>query len=531
VVTASEGKPFLTLQNVSVRLRDRVVIQDATWQIRDNQQWAIMGPNGSGKTTLVRSLWGGAPLRSGTILYDFAGGPSLADPSSFRGSIGYVSFETHQTLLEQEEREEDYRAYAGQSGPGTTAREVIRSGLRGTRRLTAADEEYLLQIARLLEIEDLLDRAVTSLSSGEVRKSLIARALMKSPRLLILDEPFDGLDEKSRELLEASINHLVASPVRLILVVHRIEEIVPGITHVLFLKEGRIFRQGRKEEMLTSLHISELYGYPLRVAKNHFHYSIVAPPALSKEGKDLPLPPGPEIQELPEIFIEMVDTTVRYGEQVILDHLNWTWKRGENWAILGPNGSGKSTIVRLIVGEQLQSYANSISLLGRPKGSGETLWEIRKFIGMVSSEFQLQYRKKIRADEVIASGFFDSIGLYHGLHAEQKELVEKWISFMGLEPIARKSFAELSYGQKRLILLARAMVKRPRLLILDEPCHGLDIPNRQRILEIIERIGRTHTHILYITHQLEEIPDCITHILKLDQGRGVAQGPRQQFIH
>ncbi len=520
------GKPFLTLENINVRLRDKIVVQDGSWQLKDNEQWAIMGPNGSGKTTLVRSLWGGAPLRSGSIHYDYAGAHSFTDPSSCRGTIGYVSFETHQSLMEYEAGEEEFRAYAGQGEVGTTVREVIFSGILGQRPLTSADEEKLPEIAALLEIEDLLSRGVATLSSGELRKTLIARALMKSPRLLILDEPFDGLDEKSRISLEASINHLMTSLVRVILVVHRIEEIIHGITHVLFLKEGRIFLQGSKEEVLTSARISELYGCPLIVEKNHFHYFIISPPPSSKEEKAWKLP-GPEIQEIPEVLIEMEDTTVQYGDQVVLDHVNWTMKRGENWAILGSNGSGKSTIVKLILGDQLQGYANSISLFGKPKGSGETLWEIKKYIGVISPEFQLQYRKRIRADEVIASGFFDSIGLYHYPTAEQKEVVRDWVALMHIGHIARKPFDQLSYGQKRLILLARAMVKRPLLLVMDEPCHGLDIPNRRRILEIIEKIGTTHTHLLYITHQSEEVLDCITHILKLEQGKVVCQGKRQ----
>lgn len=519
----------MTLESIHVRLRDKIVIQDGSWQIKDNEQWAIMGPNGSGKTTLVRSLWGGAPLRSGVIHYDFAGAYSFTDPSSFRGAIGYVSFETHQRLMEHEALEEEFRAYAGQGGPGTAVREVILSGIRGHRPLDLADGKKFPEIVELLGIGDLLSRAVTTLSSGELRKTLIARALMKSPRLLILDEPFDGLDEKSRASLEESVDQLMASPVRVILVVHRIEEIVRGITHVLFLKEGRIWRQGPKEELLSSDPISELYGTPLRVEKNHFRYFILSPPPSPKEKNALKFP-GPQIQEIPEVIIEMEDTTVRYGDHVILDHLNWKMKRGENWAIVGPNGSGKSTLVKLILGDQLQGYANPITLFGKTKGFGETLWEIRKYIGVVSPEFQLQYRKKIRADEVIASGFFDSIGLYHYPSAEQKEAIREWIALMHLGDIARKPFDQLSFGQKRLVLLARAMVKRPLLLVLDEPCHGLDIPNRRRILGIIEKIARTHTHLLYITHQSEEILEGITHILKLEQGKVVAQGRRQEIL-
>jgi molybdate transport system ATP-binding protein len=215
---------------------------------------------------------------------------------------------------------------------------------------------------------------------------------------------------------------------------------------------------------------------------------------------------------------------------VILDKLNWVMKRGENWAILGPNGSGKSTILRLILGENLQGYANQITLFGKRKGTGETLWEIKKRIGAVSSELQVQYRKKMSATDVIASGFYDSIGLYQYPTPEQKEIVDRWTQLLRIEDIAKESYHRLSYGQKRMILLARAMVKSPALLIVDEPCHGLDIPNRKRILDILERIGQTQTHLLYVTNHKDEILNCVTHVLRIHKGRVVSQGAKEEVL-
>ncbi|MCX5907892.1 MAG: ATP-binding cassette domain-containing protein [Deltaproteobacteria bacterium] len=518
---ASEPKPFLTVDNITVRLGDKLILRNSSWQIKTNEHWAILGPNGSGKSTLVRSLWGGAPLRSGSILFDFAGSEPLTDPFSFRGAVGYVSFETHQRLMEYEEQQEEFRAYAPQER-SSTVRDIIFSGILGHRTLTGTDRERLAPVAALLDIRDILERSVITLSSGEIRKTLIARALMKSPRLLILDEPFDGLDEKARRSLAASIDRLMAGSLRVILVAHRIEEIGPQITHLLFVKNGRIFRQGTKEELLTSPSVSELYDCPLQVKKNHSQYSISFD---SQSGTGLDLLASSEATA-PEILIAMKEATVKYGDRVALDRFTWEMKRGENWAILGPNGSGKSTILRLILGDHLQGYANPIWLFGKRRGSGETLWEIKKHIGVVSPEFQVQYRKKMSSHDVIASGFFDSIGLYQYPTREQKAAVDEWVERLKLEDIAKDPYDQLSYGQKRMILLARAMVKRPVLLILDEPCHGLDIPNRKRILEIIEKIGRNKTHLLYVTHQAAEILDCITHILHLSRGKVLGQGKK-----
>lgn len=523
-------KPFITVDHITVRLLQRLMFQDTSWRIHTDEHWAILGPNGAGKSTFVRALWGGVLLQKGRILLHFSDTESGSRALAPREMIGYVSFETHQRLMEQEEMMEDLRAYADKRDEITTARDVVYSGILAARKLNAEDEARCAKIAALLEIHPLLGRNITSLSTGEMRKILIARALIKAPKLLILDEPFDGLDEEANRSLSGSIDKLMAGPVpiRVILVVHRLEEIAPHISHVLLIKEGRILMQGPKDEVLTSENISRLYGCPLYLAKECGKYRVFFKEHGSSFKSALPMAGSKHSDDVPEILIEMEDTTVRYGGQPVLDQLNWMMKRGENWAIFGPNGSGKSTILKLILGENLQGYSNKVFLFGRQKGTGETLWEIKKKIGVVSSELQIKYRKKMNAYDVIASGFHDSIGLYQYPTPEQKKVVDQWIGILHIEDIACQNFDHLSYGQKRMILIARAMVKSPLLLIADEPCHGLDIPNRKRVLDIIERIGRTETNLLYVTNLQEEIPDCITHILLLQKGKVLKQGEKEE---
>jgi len=522
-------KPFLTLDNITVRLQERLILQNSFWQMGSDQHWAILGPNGSGKSTLVRALWGGVPLRSGRILYAFGDSKKPASLVPDREKIGYVSFETHQRLMEHESLLEDLREYAGKTDEVTTARDVILSGISANRGVTADDEETLLHVSNSLGIADLLQRGITLLSTGEMRKTLIARALMESPKLLILDKPFDGLDEGTRRLLAESINHLMDGPMRLILVTHRVEEIVPNITHVLFIKNGRLYMQGPKEEMLTSEKATKLFGLDLRLEKEDGGYRVSYGPEKGQK-MDTAFLHRSVFKDVPAALIEMKDTTVRYGEVIALERLTWSMKRGENWAILGPNGSGKSTILKLILGDNLQGYSNRVFLFGKPKGSGQTLWEIKRRIGVVSSELQVQYRKKMSAYDVIASGFYDSIGLYHSPTAAEREVVDAWVDLLRIGEIARESYHRLSYGQKRMILLARAMVKPPVLLLLDEPCHGLDILNRRRILNIIEMIGETETNLLYVTNHKEEILNCITHVLRLQKGRELSQGKKEEIL-
>jgi molybdate transport system ATP-binding protein len=523
------GQPFITLDRITVRLPNRLILEDSSWRIREDEHWAVLGPNGSGKTTLVRSLWGGVPLRSGSISFDFLGPDLRTTEFPPLEAIGYVSLEMHQRLMEQEDLQEEFRAYAEKEGEGSTVREAVFSGILASRPLRGEDQTRLAEIARLLDISPFLSRPIRALATGEIRKIIIARALMKSPRLLILDEPFEGLDERGRELLAQSIDRLMTGPMRVILVAHRLEEIVPHITHALLVKNGRLFLQGPKEEVLTSENLSRLYGCRLRLGKNNGTYFLTYE---EEEGslRELPAERQEALSEGPETLIEMKDTTVSYDGRVVLDRVSWTLGRGENWAVLGPNGAGKSTLVKLILGENLQAYANQISLFGRPRGSGESIWDIRRRIGVISADLQVQYRKRISAFEVIASGFFDSIGLYRPPTPEQKQVADRWVNFLGIKDLAKEPFLQLSFGQRRMILLARAMVKSPSMLIADEPCQGLDVPNRARILTVLEKIGRTRTHLLYLTDRRHEIPGCITHVLRLEKGKVVRQGRREEIV-
>jgi molybdate transport system ATP-binding protein len=221
------------------------------------------------------------------------------------------------------------------------------------------------------------------------------------------------------------------------------------------------------------------------------------------------------------VLIEMRRVNVRYGSEVILADVDWTVRRGENWAVLGPNGAGKTTLLGMIAGDHPQAYANEIYLFGRRRGSGESIWEVKAPIGMISPEFQIRYRKGITALEVVLSGFHDAVGLYRRCSPMERETERDWLRHMGIADRADRPFPHLSHGEQRLVLLARAMVKSPALLILDEPCQGLDRENRRRFLSLIEGVGRhTATHLLYVTHHPDEVPDCITHVLRLGGGGG-----------
>jgi molybdate transport system ATP-binding protein len=502
-------KPFLTLDQVTIRLRDRFVFEDTSWQIKSDEQWAIIGPNGAGKSTLVKALAGDLPIVRGRAVYHFLEDLGLSD-SAPDGQVARVAFDTERDFHSARSGFDSFSSE--QDGEVTVAETLLWDSSTGER----AEEGKLREIAQKLGMEHLLGRAGHVLSNGEAKKVLLARALLRSPSLLILDEPFEGLDERAKMELKELIDSLMTGPMRVILVTHRFGEISPKVSHVLCVKDCRVMMQGSTEEILQPEKISQIFGDG----------------GLREEGKGFYLKAQKEMQSsAPQELINMKNTTVRYGGQVVLDHIDWTVRRGENWAVLGPNGAGKSKLLELITGDNVQGYANDIRLFGRKKGSGENIWEIKEKLSMVSAEIQMRYQKRTPAYDVICSGFFDSMGLYQSCSEEQHRAVREWIGLLGMADLARKRFDHLSHGQQRLILLARAMVKSPLLMILDEPCDGLDYANRRNILEFIEFIGsQTATDLIYVTHHKDEIPPCITHALVLDRGKIVAVGQKKEML-
>jgi len=485
-------QPFISLENVTLRIQDRFILKDTDWEIRTNQHWAVLGPNGAGKSSLVKALTGELPVVKGNIIRHYLLTPQRA--------IACVSFELEQRLIAREEKQDQARFFSGNINTFASAQQILISNMDAAGQSDANFDKIIDR----LRIRPLLNRSIRFLSTGEMRKILIARALMRSPRLLILDEPFDGLDARSKAQFADIINGLMNSEMLLVLVTHRFKEIVPHISHVLCVKNDRVFLKGSREQVLTDELMDRLFDRkpPVRFSNPEKEASPATPAGA------------------PAVLIRMKQATVRYGDLLVLDRLDWTMRAGENWAILGPNGSGKSTLLNLIVGDNLQSYSNEIYLFGSRKGSGETVWDIKRKIGMVSSELQIHYRKRIQVYDVVLSGFFDSIGLYRNATLPQYAAARRWLEIMEIPDKAGQRFDKLSYGERRMVLVARAMVKSPAILILDEPCQGLDAANRRMVLELIDYIGReTHTNILYVTHHEDEIPACISHRLRLDTHR------------
>ncbi|UVO09689.1 molybdate ABC transporter ATP-binding protein ModF [Pectobacterium polonicum] len=462
------------------RLSDTRMLRLDELTIEQNQCWAFVGANGSGKSALARALSGELPLLSGERTTGFQRPVRL-------------SFEQLQKLVSDEwQRNNTDMLSEGEDDTGRTTAEVIQDNLNDPARCQ--------QLAHQFGIAHLLERRFKYLSTGETRKAMLCQALMPQPDLLILDEPFDGLDIASRQQLADELLKQADSGYTLVLILNRFDDIPDFINHVGVLADCTLTRIGQREAILSE--------------------ALVAQLAFSEKlsGSSLPEPEDPQRYiTLPpdKARVLLRNGVVQYNDRPILHELTWEVLSGQHWQIVGPNGAGKSTLLSLITGDHPQGYSNDLTLFGRKRGSGETIWDIKRYIGYVSSSFHLDYRVSTSVRNVILSGFFDSIGIYQAVSDRQRHLTEQWLTLLGLNgAIADTPFQSLSWGQQRLTLIARALVKHPTLLILDEPLQGLDPLNRQlvrRWLDIL--IGEGETQLLFVSHHAEDAPECITHRL------------------
>jgi molybdate transport system ATP-binding protein len=424
------------------------------------------------------------PVISGTVRY-------REDFSPYH-DIALVSFESHRRILRRESLKEDARHYSGQVLDGTRVSDILGC---------EPDPSTAEKVLRMTGVGHLLEKNFIRLSSGESRKVLIARALMGHPKLLVLDEPLEGLDRASREQLILMVDDLIENGIQVILVTHRIHAIPRGISHIICLKDNRVVAQGARNDILTENFIGELYGG-------------------SREG----FPSAPDFSDLlnypgggsGEEVIRMNGVTVTYKGEPVFSNLSWVVNAGEKWTVSGPNGSGKSTLLSLISGDNPQAYANEIYLFGKRRGSGESIWDIKKRIGFVSSEFQFRYQWNMPILDVVASGFFDSVGLYRVCTPFQRERAAAWLRALGFGGREGEILTRLSFGEQKLVLIARAMVKSPEVLILDEPCQGLDPENRKRVLRVIGRLGDIpDITLIHVSHHREEQLPCFENDLAL----------------
>ena len=366
---------------------------------------------------------------------------------------------------------------------------------------TAERRRQQRHVYEMFQLDGLLDKYLILLSSGELRKFKLASALFSQPRVLIMDNPFIGLDAETRQQLKDLLAQLAADErLQMILVLAKSDEIPDFITHVVEVADMRVLPKLPREEFLASRQ-----PFPTRVLPEEMKRQLLGL-------KEPERPAGADTERV----VAFHKVSIRYGARTILKDLDWTVSRGERWALSGQNGAGKSTLLSLVCADNPQAYACDIELFGHRRGSGESIWDIKRQIGYVSPEMHRSYRQDIPALRIVASGLKDTVGLYAKPTEEERERCRWWMRLFGLGGKEERPFLQLSSGEQRLVLLARAFVKDPQLLILDEPLHGLDNVNRRLVKDIIEtycaRPGKT---LVFVSHYREEWPACIDHWIEL----------------
>lgn len=489
---------------------------NTNWDIERGRQWAITGPNGSGKSLLANAICGRINISSGQIRYFFGENDSDLGRTHFqRGEIVMVSPENRK---EQLQRYGVYHQARWQSFEGNeilTVSEYLTGEniehispyeVTPLKIDAAAYKAKREKAVELLGIANLLPRKLHQLSNGEARKTQIARALMQSPKLLILDNPFDGLDDSSRAIFKRLIAEISkAGNPQLLFVTTRPEEVPPSATHLLGVVNYQVVIQGPKDEVIGSQFFREYFDTPAGISHDTRHAFPCYQPK--------PVAGDP-------VLIEMKNVSVSYHQVNVLSNINWTMRTGERWAILGHNGAGKTTLLSLVMADNPQSYANEMKIFGKQLGPGVSIWDLKREIGWVAPELQVYYDNGFTCLETVCSGFFDTIGLYQKPAPEQRHTADAWMDYFQITGLADCPFNLVSLGEQRLVLLARALVKSPTLLILDEPCQGLDPRRREWIIGLLDEIClKTTVSMIYVTHEPAEIPRTVTRVLKLEKGR------------
>ena len=433
------------------------------WSISPGEGWCLFGLNGSGKQWVDQLLVGEIAPQTGRVEHVLG-----------QQDIALISFERQQAIYEEEWR--------------LAATDMIPEDEWGTRVADFLPSSRLDDpLIDALNMRHRLRAFYRELSTGESRKLMVLKALLEDARLLVCDNPFDSLDPGTVAALNEALSRAVASGASVVLLLSNRSDIPAWVERFAHIDEGlmTVFDGESRAAQLAQLEASVRVGQ-------------IVQPGIPDDAIQLESYEDPYVAELN-------DCTVQYGGRQVLKELTVKIAPLQHTLVTGENGAGKSTLLGLITGDCMQCFSNDVTVFGHRRGSGESVWEIKRHLGLVSNDLHRRYTVRCDVLSVICSGFFDSIGLYVAPTELQVRLGKEWLEAVGMDGKAELAFQSLSYGEQRLVLIARAMVKSPLLLVLDEPTQGLDEVNRDRILGFMSALeARRHSTLLFVSHREDE---------------------------
>lgn len=469
---------IVDIKNLSARYDAKTVLHNISLSIQPGENYVIRGESGSGKTTLGKVI-------AGLVKYAGELNIHLSSASTLNPSVHFVESWYRFTNLEGDRNFYYQQRYNHQQKKDTVtiARELELYG-----KEHSLDSVVLNELLTTFSYAKVLDEQLFEISSGEHKKLQLIKALWLSPQLLIIDQPYTGLDVKARANLNHILDHFVKKGGTLILLSNDTE--LPGC-----MNRTAIMRDGTLTTGDAPLSIEEKVLKPLP------SFLLQRP------------------QYTSDSIIYMKNIHVRYDEKEVLSGVDWQVNAGEKWLLQGHNGSGKSTLLSLITGDHPQAYANDIKLFGVQRGGGESIWDIKRRIGLISPELHWYFDANATVLESLASGFFDSNGLYRQLRYAQKQQLEELLQFLELQDVKNELLSTQPLGKQRLALLGRTIIKNPQLLVLDEPCQGLDQQQTLYFNKLVDEISKNGVTIIYVGHFETQLPRCLNHKLILKKGQ------------
>ena len=475
--------PLLQAVSPTLKYLGGITLQNPhTFTIAKGEAYTVIGSNGCGKTTLANIIENG---------WNFTTNRILGDKKSLE--ISSVEFSDIHSLTGFSEAYYQQRFESMANDDIPTVRQLIEGKI---------DVAVWNDLCRRLHAGDIIDKHINFLSSGELRKFLIINMLTSSPDILILDNPYIGLDEPSRQLLNHLLQNIVDEGTTVMLLLCDPSQIPPFTRHIIPMRDMII-------------------GKTIDVDSNNFGKAVEQCQELFEPRRMPALPEWTvDSHEQFATAFRLDGCNVMYGHHTILHNVCWSVASGEKWALLGENGSGKSTLLSLVCADNPQGYCNNITIFDHLRGTGESIWDIKRNISYISPEMHLYFRGNRQVLEVVASGLHDVKGLYVHASHEQCRAAMQWLEIFGIAHLAQRRFSTLSCGEQRVVLLARTLRKPAPLLILDEPLHGLDVSIKQLVSSIIEHItSNPSVTLVYVTHYRSEIPRTVQHTFTLTKYR------------